>query len=133
MFTIDFSVQLPDTDAAGILFFGNYFRLAHDAYEAFMETIGFSLRHIIGEADFLVLIAHAEADYSKPMRLGDKLTAELQVENLGQASFVLAYSLKDVNNDIAATVKTVHVTIDKKSGGKIPLPERLREKLAGVR
>ncbi len=133
MFTIDFSVRLPDTDAAGILFFGNYFRLAHDAYEAFMESIGFSLRYIVQEADFLVLIAHAEADYEKPLRLGDRATVELEVENIGRTSFVLSYSLRDVHNDIAATVKTVHVTVDKKSGDKVPLPEKLREKLANIR
>ena len=133
MFTIDFSVRLPDTDAAGILFFGNYFRLAHDVYEAFMESIGFSLRHIVQEADFLVLIAHAEADYEKPLRLGDRATVELEVESIGQTSFVLSYSLKDAQNGVLAKVKTVHVTVDKKSGDKIPLPEKLREKLANVR
>ncbi len=133
MFTIHFSVRLPDTDAAGILFFGNYFRLAHDAYEAFMESIGFSLRYIVQEADFLVLIAHAEADYNKPLRLGDRAMVELEVENIGRTSFVLSYSLKDAQNDVAAKVKTVHVTVDKKSGDKIHLPEKLREKLANVR
>jgi 1,4-dihydroxy-2-naphthoyl-CoA hydrolase len=132
MFTIDFSVRLPDTDAAGILFFGNYFRLAHDAYEAFMESIGFSLRHIIREADFLVLIAHAEADYEKPLRLGDKVTVELVIESVRQTSFVLSYSLKDAQNDVAAKVQTVHVTVEKKSGDKIPLPEMLRTKLASA-
>ena len=133
MYTMNATVRLPDTDAAGILFFGNYFRLAHDAYEAFMDSIGFSLRHIVQEADFLVLIAHAEADYNKPLQLGDKATVELEVESIGQTSFVLSYSLKDAQNDVAAKVKTVHVTVDKKSGDKIPLPDKLREKLANVR
>jgi 1,4-dihydroxy-2-naphthoyl-CoA hydrolase len=129
MFTIEFSVRLPDTDAAGILFFGNYFRLAHDAYEAFMESIGFSLSDMITRADYLILIAHSEADYNKLLQLGDKATVELEVENIGRTSFALSYSLKDAQNNIAATIKTVHVTVDKISGDKIPLPEKLREKL----
>lgn len=133
MFTIDFSVRLPDTDAAGILFFGNYFRLAHDVYEAFMESIGFSLSDVITKADFLILIAHSEADYKKPLRLGEKFTMELRVGEIGQTSFVLSYSLKDAQNGIVAKVKTVHVTVDKKSGDKIPLPEKLREKLESLR
>ena len=133
MFTINTSVRLPDTDAAGILFFGNYLKLAHDAYEAFMESMGFGLRYVIVEADFLVLIAHAEADYKKPLRLGDKLTVKLTVESASRTSFVLSYVLKDSQETVAATAKTVHVTVDKKSGDKIPLPEKLREKLASVR
>lgn len=133
MYTISAAVRLPDTDAAGILFFGNYFKLAHDAYEAFMEPIGFGLSHIIGEADFLVLIAHAEADYEKPLRLGEKLTVELTVENVGQTSFALSYLVKDAQNETAATVKTIHVAVDKKSGDKVPLPEKLRDALARLR
>ena len=132
MYTINTTVRLPDTDAAGILFFGNYFRMAHDAYEAFMESIGFSFSQIIKDADFLVLIARAEADYEKPLRLGEKVTVELEIEDIGQTSFALSYSFKNAHEDIAATIKTVHVTVEKKSGDKIPLPEKLREKLAGV-
>ena len=133
MYTMNATVRLPDTDAAGILFFGNYFRLAHDAYEAFMESIGFSLRHIVQEADFLVLIAHTEADYKKPLRLVDRASVELVVVSIGQTSFVLSYYFKDAQNDVAAKVKTIHVTVDKKSGDKIPLPEKLREKLESLR
>ncbi len=133
MYTVNTIVRLPDTDAAGILFFGNYFRMAHDAYEAFMESIGFSFSQIIKDADFLVLIARAEADYEKPLRLGEKVTVELEVEDIGQTSFALSYSLKNTHEDIAATIKTVHVTVEKKSGDKIPLPEKLRGKLANIR
>ncbi len=133
MFTMDFSVRLPDTDAAGILFFGNYFKVAHDAYEAFMESIGFDLSQIILKADFLILIAHAEANYKTPLRLGDKATVELMVESMGRTSFVLSYVLKDLLQNVAATVKTVHVTVDKENEDKIPLPEKLKEKLESFR
>ncbi|MFQ6008967.1 MAG: acyl-CoA thioesterase [Candidatus Zixiibacteriota bacterium] len=133
MFTFHTTVRLPDTDAAGILFFGKYFRLAHDTYESFMKSIGFGLDYIIREADFLVLIAHAEADYKTPLQLGETVTVVLEVKNVGQTSFVLSYSLKDAQNNIAASLKTVHVTVDKKSGNKLPLPPELREKLTRIR
>jgi 1,4-dihydroxy-2-naphthoyl-CoA hydrolase len=133
MFTFHTFVRLPDTDAAGILFFGNYFRLAHDAYESFMKSIGFGLDYIIREAEFLILIAHAEADYHKPLALGATVTVELTVEQVGQTSFVLAYAVKDAQNSIAALLKTVHVTVDKQSRAKLPLPAKLQEKLTHIR
>jgi len=129
MYVINSQVRLHDTDAAGILFFGNYFKMAHDVYEEFMKSIGFGLQYIIKETEFLVLISHAEADYKKPLQLEEKLTINLTVESIGQTSFVLSYLLKDTQSNIAATVKTVHVTVDKKSGGKIHLPDKLRVKL----
>ena len=133
MYTLNTAVRLPDTDAAGILFFGNYFKLAHDAYESFVKSIGFGLEYIIREADFLILIAHAEADYKKPLQLGAAVTVELKVEDVGQTSFVLSYSLQDAQKNKAAELKTVHVTVDKKSGDKLPLPAELREKLANIK
>ncbi len=132
-YTHNTRVWLPDTDAAGILFFGNYFRLAHDAYEAFMESLGFDLGRILRETDFRPLIAHAEADYKKPLPLGERVTIELTVAKIGQTSFHLRYSLKDSCDEVAATLETVHVAIDKKSGNKIPLPDELREKLVGFK
>jgi acyl-CoA thioesterase FadM len=37
MFKTQTNVKLHDTDAAGILFFSNHFRIAHTAYEDFMQ------------------------------------------------------------------------------------------------
>ena len=122
-------VWLPDTDAAGILFFGNYFRLAHDAYEAFMESLGFDFGRIIRETDFRPLIAHAEASYKKPLSPGERVTIELTVVKLGETSFHLSYSLKNAAAEVAATVKTVHVATSKKDGRKVDLPDDLRRKL----
>ena len=42
-----FTTTIHDIDAAGVLFFAHLYRHAHDAYEAFMSNIGFSLDEII--------------------------------------------------------------------------------------
>jgi 1,4-dihydroxy-2-naphthoyl-CoA hydrolase len=52
-------VRLKDTDAAGIIFFANYFIFAHETYELFLEEIGYSARRIIQEESFLLSIVHA--------------------------------------------------------------------------
>jgi len=133
MYTHESAVRLPDTDAAGILYFGNYFTVAHDAYEAFLASIGFSFAYIISEADFLILIAHAEADYRRPLLLGEKITVEVAAEQIGHSSFALTYLLKDSRGEVAANVKTVHVSVEKSTGKKMPLPASLREKLEAIR
>ena len=69
MYTIKDTIKLPDTDAAGILFFGNYFRLAHDVYESFLDTVDFPLSHVLTHAEVLLLIAHAECDYKTSLKL----------------------------------------------------------------
>jgi len=133
MYTMTTTVRLPETDAAGILFFGSYFRIAHDAYESFMTAIGFGLDYVIHESPFFILIVHADADFTRPLRLGDTLTVELHVEKVGQTSFVISYVVKDTQGQVAARLKTVHVTVDKSSGSKMTLPHALREKLSSFK
>ena len=100
MYKIESKTKLPDTDAAGILFFANYFKLAHEAYESFMDSIDFGLNYIINQSDILILIAHAESDYKSSLRLSDEYELSISVEKLGKTSFVLAYEFTNGKGDI---------------------------------
>jgi 1,4-dihydroxy-2-naphthoyl-CoA hydrolase len=133
MYKYDAIVKLHDTDAAGILYFGNYYRLAHAAYEDFMESIDYSLRQVIEGSGSLPLIVHSEADFKKPLKLGDRLIIRLGVERIGETSFTLVYHLTDEANVQAATLRTVHVAADRKTGLKTDLPADLREKLSSFK
>lgn len=124
-------VKLHDTDAAGTLFFANYFKIAHSAYERFMQSIGLGLDYIIERSDYLLPIARAEADYESRLCLGDKFTVSLKAE-LGQASFTLSCLFKDGEGRIAARLRTVHVSVDKKTGKTVPLPEEIRKGLSAA-
>ncbi len=126
MFTLQQVLKLPDTDAAGIAFFGSYFRMAHEAYEAFMEHIGFGLRGILDDSEILILIAHADADYKAPLRLSDRYAIELDVEKIGRTSYILRYVFRENSGSVAATIRTVHVAINKSDHETIRLPEALR-------
>jgi len=130
MYKKEYFVTLPDSDAAGILFFGNYLKLAHVLYEEFMAEIGFSLRYIIDKAEFLVLIVHSEADYKKSLYLGDTYSLGLTVSQIGNSSFELSYKFTNAESTIIAEVKTVHVVVSKKSKKAIRVPETLKEQLA---
>jgi 1,4-dihydroxy-2-naphthoyl-CoA hydrolase len=132
MFETKTVVKLHDTDAAGIAFFVNHFRIAHTAYEAFMKSVGAGLDEIIRSADYFVLIAHAEADYERPLFHGQAVTISLQAESVGNSSFVLGYEFKTDDGEVAARVRTVHVTIDKKTADKVPLPKPVYEGLKSL-
>ncbi len=132
MYTWDTTVKLHQTDAAGIVFYGNYFRIVHDAYEAFMQTLGFDFNYIINEADFLLLIAHAEADYTGSLLPSEKIRVQLSINTIGTTSFVLDYEVLNAAGEGVCRLKTVHVATDKKSGRKRPLPEKLRAKLVAA-
>lgn len=133
MFETKTHVKLHDTDAAGVVFFANYFRIAHTAFEALMTSIGVGLDYIIRQADYLILIAHADADYDRPLLLGEKITISIKTESIGESSFILGYEFRDSTEKVAAKVRTVHVAISKNEAKKIPLPDKVRMGLESLK
>jgi len=126
MFEYQTTIQLHNTDAAGIMFFANYFKLAHDAYEAFLESIGFSIRDMLDKLDFLLVIVHAEADFKVPYRLGEQINITIYLEKVSNSSLVFQYDFLNSNQEKTGYAKTVHVSINKKTNQKQILPESLR-------
>lgn len=132
MFIHTTTVRLHDTDAAGVLYFANQFRLAHEAYEAFMELAGASLPAMLKKGNLALPIVHAESDYRTPLRVGDILTITLRLHRLGKTSFTLASRIS-ANGQTAGYVTTTHVAIHRRSGGKTPLPPALKRALQTIR
>ena len=124
-FTHTFPVRLHDIDAAGILFYGHLFRHAHDAYEAFMASIGFPLDRLIREGNCLLPLVHAEADYRHPLRHGEVIQVELRVQHIGGSAFTLDYRFVDEAAREKARASTVHVHVNPAGDGTAPLPEDL--------
>ena len=125
-------IKLHETDAAGVLFFTSQLTMAHDAYESLLESIGFGFHELINNNDFLLPIVHSESDYKSPLSVGDPLEVRVKVTHVGETSFTLAYELFDASQTLVGTAQTVHVSVDKKTRQKIPLPPVLRSKLNGL-
>lgn len=132
MFEYRTTVRLHHTDAAGLLFFGEQFTLAHDAYETFMESVGFPFAPLLRSSEFLLPIVHAEADYKMALMTGDKLLINIRAERIGETSFTLGYSLLRNDTELVGTVKTVHTLISRTDMQKRPLVEKLRKALEGI-
>lgn len=129
IFTASSQVRMYDTDAAGILYFASQFRFAHDAIEGFMSELGVSFQTLSKEKKFTFVVVHAEADYFFPLVVGDVLDVQLIVESIGTTSFTLFSQIFKKNQTLVGTVKTVHVTLDKESKKKIPIPQELRKSI----
>jgi len=114
-----------DTDAAGILYFGNQFRFVHDTFEAMMETKGWNFQRLFDVEPFIFVIAHAESDYLGAMHVGDKITVTGSVSHIGNTSFSLIYEIHKVGI-LVGRAKTVHVCLDKVTRTKIAIPESFK-------
>lgn len=115
-FEYPLDIRLHDTDAAGLIFFGHLFRHAQDAYEAFMSAIGFPIDRMIRDGAPLLPIAHAEADFHRPMRHGDAIRVRVQVLEIRRRSYAIGYRFTDTAGGLMASARTIHVLVRTGSG-----------------
>ena len=119
-------VRMHDTDMAGRLYFAKQFRYVHDALEDLVESEGLNFHKVFHDEKFVFVIVHCEADFYAQLKVGDLLDVHLSCEHIGQTSFILFYEIFREEKELVGTAKTVHVSLDSKSGLKIPIPEKLR-------
>lgn len=128
-YTYQAKIMMHDTDAAGLLFFSNQLKLAHNAYEGLLEHIGFGFPELVREKKFFLPIVHTEADFTLPLFVGDLIEVQVVVEKVGKSSFTLGYTFLNTSQKAVGTVQTVHVSVNAKEHTKIPIPQELRSKL----
>jgi YbgC/YbaW family acyl-CoA thioester hydrolase len=127
-FTFPYTIGFHDSDAAGIVFFASLVRVFHQATEAWMESIGFSLARLLRERPFGLPVVHIEGDFRKLLRVGDKVEIHVRVAEIGRTSFRTAYELY-FNGELAATGALVQACVDVTVYKPLDLPEEFRRKL----
>ena len=119
-------VRFQDVDAGGVLFFGRIFDYCHEAYEEFIASSGADRAKYFAGGEFLVPIAHAEADYRTPIRHGEQVIVAIDVTRVGRASFRLRYKVTGPAGDLRVEAVTIHAFVNFATMKPIPIPEPLR-------
>lgn len=119
-------VRLPETDAMGIVFHGNYFTYLEVGRVDYLRNLGLSegIRPI---KDFENVVVAAHLDFKSPARLDDPLTIGVCVREIRESSFTFDFRIKHKQeNRICAVGYTTHVAIDEQYR-PIRVPEDFRE------
>lgn len=121
------TVRLADTDAAGVVYFARTLSLCHEAYEESLAAAGISLHDFLGAAGVVVPIAKSEADYLRPLRVGDKLRISVAPTQLSENAFALRFEIFKLApvEKVAARVRTEHVCTAPAKRERAPLPPTL--------
>jgi len=104
-------VQLQEVDAAGVVFFGSYFTIAHQCYEKSLLASGFDLAQLLAVGRHALPMVHAEADYQASLRYGDTATISVTCSRIGDRSFTLDYAFT-CRGLAVAKVRHVHAYLD---------------------
>ncbi len=125
------SVRFGDVDPAGMVYYPRLLDWIHVAMEAFFaEIVGVRYADYLGEHGMGLPTVRLEVDFHRPLRFGDEVAIEVEVEKVGRTSITWRYRLyRSPEPGPAAEARLVTVNLDLKAGEKRALPAWLGERL----
>jgi len=123
-------VYYEDTDAAGIVYYANYFRFMERARTEWLRALGYEQDDLRREFGLVFVVRRAEADYLHPARFNDLLWVACELKEAGRTSLTIAQDvlLQDDNRLLCrGSVKLVCVDIERFR--PMAIPARILEKM----
>ena len=118
-----------DTDAGGIVYYGQYLCYLEEARTEFLEKRGLSVEQFRDRGYFYV-VRQCNISYRSPARYGDRLVCDAQLKKIGASQLIFNQTVNDKKDGrliVEAEVSLVCLNADFKPTA---IPDDLREKLA---
>lgn len=123
-------VYYEDTDAAGIVYYANYFRFIERGRTELLRSLGHDQNALMAEG-IAFAVRSASAEFLKPARLDDLLEVETRVVSLGRAQVTFAQRILR-QGDLLLDAKVRVACIDPARGRPIPMARSLHQQLANL-
>ena len=124
-FTAHVRVRYAETDAAGVVYYGNYLTYFEVVRVELLRALGHPITSIEAQG-VLLPVVEARLKYMRPAHLDDLLEVSVSVESIGPASFACDY---EVTRDGLLLVSgwTRLAVCERDTGRAMPMPGWLRE------
>ncbi|TPG61296.1 acyl-CoA thioesterase [Roseomonas nepalensis] len=122
-------VRFGDCDPAGIVFFPNWFTIAHGTVEdLFRERLRIDFHDLHGARGIGTGFVHAAATFMRPGLMGDEVAITPLVRRVGRASYALDVHLHRGEEELAR-LDLVTATTSLARRASVPVPDDLRAAL----
>ncbi|MCY4730875.1 acyl-CoA thioesterase [Natronomonas gomsonensis] len=118
------TVRFEETDAQGIVFYGNYVTFQDETVTAYLSAVGYPYEELEA-ADWDVHVVHVDLDYRKPAEFADTLQNAIRVDAITESSIEFDYECRR-DGEVLAEGSVVHVAVDE-SGAPTRVPEEFRD------
>ena len=125
------TVRFGETDAAGVVHFLKLFKWSHEAWEHSLEKYGIALGDVFpsspintSQLEVSLPVVNCEANYFKPLYVGDIVNIELYPEKRSDTSFILRSQFKKSGKKVGET-NIKHVSINPITREKCLLPDHI--------
>jgi len=123
-------VYYEDTDAAGIVYYANYFRFMERARTEWLRSLGYEQDDLRREHGLVFVVRHVEADYLDPARFNDQLWVTCELIEHGRSALTMAQNVYRQEDDrllCRGQVRLVCIDIDRFRPKAIP--QQILEKM----
>ncbi|MGA1001817.1 MAG: tol-pal system-associated acyl-CoA thioesterase [Litorivicinaceae bacterium] len=123
-FEIPVRVYIEDTDAGGIVFYGNYLKFFERARTDFLRSIGIEQSQTI-QHNLIFVVRHVSVGYQEPARLDDRLAISCVVKSLRRTRVIFEQEARRQSDGallVHAEVEVVAVTMDTLKPRAMPEP-----------
>ena len=100
-FTYKRRIAFHETDAAGVVYFANFFHLAEEAETHALASLG----KVVTRDGYLYPRVHVEADYLAPLRFFDEVSVHACILRIGSSSISWKFEIFN-GHEICAVVKS---------------------------
>lgn len=118
-----------DTDAGGIVYYGQYLCYLEEARTEFLEKRGLSVE-MFRERGYIYVVRQCNVGYRSPARYGDTVVCDAKLKKLGASHLVFDQTICDKKDGRLLVEAEVMLVCLNKDFRPTPIPDDLREKLA---
>ena len=118
-----------DTDAGGIVYYGQYLCFLEEARTEFLEQRGLSVE-MFKERGFLYVVRQCNISYRSPARYGDTVLCVARLKKIGASQLIFEQTVHDKKDGRLIVEAEVSLVCLNKEFRPTAIPEDLKEKLA---
>ena len=121
-------IYYHDTDAGGVVYYGNYLKYLEEARTEFLEQKGLSVPSLC-ERGFLYAVSQCLIRYRSPARYGDIILCHAHLKKVTSVQMIFEQKILDKNSDrllVDAEVTLVSLNRDFKP---TPIPEDIKSQM----
>ena len=124
-----FKVRFGDTDAAGIVFFPNFYKWMDEASHEFFTKLGYSTSKLLSVEKVSTPLLESKCEFKKPLFFEDEVVLRTEVLEIHNKVFKLAHTFYRGQTLIATGYTLRAWTLFEDRPKAIPIPETIREQL----
>ncbi|PSQ22029.1 acyl-CoA thioesterase [Halobacteriales archaeon QS_9_67_17] len=118
------TVRFAETDAQGIVFYGNYVTYQDETFSQYLREIGYPWTDI-EQADWDIHVVNVDIDYRAPAAFSDELVCGIRADAIEESSLTFEWVCRQRDGPTCAEGSVTHVAVS--DGEPTTVPEAFRE------